>query len=134
MTDRKEPDGNYEVGHGRPPKATRWKKGQSGNPKGRPKTERTGPLDISDILDKPVTMRINGKARQIHPFEGMVWQMVQQAMKGEITPLIRLVELCEEFGLIHIPPPEYSGSVIFAPKGMTPAEYVKQFADPVEEG
>ena len=32
---------NYEVGWGRPPQASRWRPGQSGNPKGRPKG--TGP-------------------------------------------------------------------------------------------
>jgi uncharacterized protein DUF5681 len=30
--ERKGPDGEYEIGRGRPPKAFRWKKGQSGNP------------------------------------------------------------------------------------------------------
>jgi len=32
----KNPD---KVGFGAPPMQTRWKKGQSGNPKGRPKTK-----------------------------------------------------------------------------------------------
>ncbi len=32
---RKTPPSDYEIGKGRPPKASRWKKGQSGNPKGR---------------------------------------------------------------------------------------------------
>ena len=31
----------YEVGYGKPPKATRFKKGQSGNPKGRPRRQKT---------------------------------------------------------------------------------------------
>ena len=31
--ERKGPDGEYEIGKGRPPKAFRWKKGQSGNPR-----------------------------------------------------------------------------------------------------
>ncbi len=31
--ERKGPDGEYEIGRGRPPKAFRWKKGQSGNPR-----------------------------------------------------------------------------------------------------
>jgi hypothetical protein len=31
------PPGDYEVGYGKPPKGTRWPKGTSGNPRGRPK-------------------------------------------------------------------------------------------------
>jgi Family of unknown function (DUF5681) len=31
--ERKGRDGEYEIGRGRPPKAFRWKKGQSGNPR-----------------------------------------------------------------------------------------------------
>ena len=129
MTDEKTPDADYEVGHGRPPKATRWQKGQSGNLKGRPKADRTGPVDISDILDKPVPMMINGKARKLHPFEAMVWQLVQQMMKGNITALIRLVGLCEKYDLIHTPAPEYGGGIVVAPEGMTPEDYVKQYGE-----
>jgi Family of unknown function (DUF5681) len=33
----------YTVGHGKPPEATRFKPGQSGNPKGRPKGKKTRP-------------------------------------------------------------------------------------------
>lgn len=33
----KKPGGAYEVGYGRPPRAHRFKPGQSGNPRGRPK-------------------------------------------------------------------------------------------------
>ncbi|WP_288903034.1 DUF5681 domain-containing protein [uncultured Sneathiella sp.] len=133
MTDRKEPDDDYEVGHGRPPKATRWKKGQSGNPKGRPKADKTGPVDISNFLDEPVAMTINGKAKELHPFEAMVWQMIRKSMKGEITPLIQLVELCEDHGLIHTPPPDYGGGVMFAPEGITPEDYVKQYGEIIND-
>jgi len=31
------PDADYEVGYARPPEATRFRPGRSGNPKGRPK-------------------------------------------------------------------------------------------------
>ena len=39
-------DGEYEVGYGKPPKETRFRKGRSGNPKGRPKGSKTSSPDV----------------------------------------------------------------------------------------
>ncbi|MBL4544643.1 MAG: hypothetical protein JKP95_01895 [Oceanicaulis sp.] len=52
----------YEVGYGKPPKATQFKKGQSGNPRGRPKMQ---PKDVaahmSDLLAEKRPVRVDGK-------------------------------------------------------------------------
>jgi hypothetical protein len=39
------------VGYGHPPQATRFRRGQSGNPSGRPKRRRSFKLDIAAALD-----------------------------------------------------------------------------------
>lgn len=41
------PDGDYEVGYGKPPQHSRFRKGQSGNPRGRPKGARNKPAPAS---------------------------------------------------------------------------------------
>ena len=41
--DDPEEEPSYEVGYGKPPKATRFQPGKSGNPKGRPKGSRKAP-------------------------------------------------------------------------------------------
>lgn len=47
-----------KVGYGKPPQSSRWKPGQSGNPKGRPRVDRTGLLqEAALILSEPVTAR-----------------------------------------------------------------------------
>jgi len=56
----------YEVGFGRPPKRTRWKKGQSGN-RGRRKVRRAA--TTAEIIDKlllsPIDITENGKPRRV---------------------------------------------------------------------
>lgn len=44
---------NNEIGKGRPPIHTRWKKGQSGNPRGRPRKDVCITSLIKEMLDKP---------------------------------------------------------------------------------
>ncbi len=52
MTENKTPAA-YEVGYGKPPQATRWKKGVSGNPSGRPKKKTS----IDDLLNRELNKK-----------------------------------------------------------------------------
>jgi hypothetical protein len=48
-SEREATHGDYEVGYRRPPKASRWKKGQSGNPK---RKKRTPPLTDAEVIEQ----------------------------------------------------------------------------------
>ena len=54
-----------EVGYGKPPKHTRFKKGQSGNPKGRPKGTCNFKTDVQAMLKSPVKITNNGRVSQM---------------------------------------------------------------------
>jgi hypothetical protein len=75
--------GDYEVGFGRPPRRTRWKKGQSGN-RGRQKARR--PATTAEIIDKlllaPVDITENGKPRRVTTLEAILLQMWRKEMLG----------------------------------------------------
>jgi hypothetical protein len=54
-------EGEYKVGFGKPPKHTRFIKGQSGNPRGRQKGTRGLKTDLHAVLSSDFTILINGK-------------------------------------------------------------------------
>lgn len=76
-------DNDYEVGYAKPPRGTRFKKGRSGNPRGRPK----GALNIDSVLDRALQEKIfvneNGRRRRITKKQGAVIQLVNRALAGE---------------------------------------------------
>ena len=70
MTDQNDNgSGDDKIGYGRPPKHTRFKKGQSGNPGGRPRKGGTVKIDIEALLKQPVTVVQNGKPCTMSPKE-----------------------------------------------------------------
>ena len=56
-------DSDYQVGPGRPPLHTRFKKGESGNPSGR--STKSLPALLAAALNETVVMTIDGRRRTI---------------------------------------------------------------------
>lgn len=83
----------YEVGYGKPPRHTRFKKGQSGNPGGgRRKSAPPGEIAAS-LLARKVTVTSNGKKRKITAEEAMYMAQIQKALKGDHRATKLLLEL-----------------------------------------
>ena len=73
----------YEVGYGKPPVASRFTKGQSGNPSGRPKGRKNLATVLSQALQRKVAVNDNGRRRMISVFEAAVTQVVNKAATGD---------------------------------------------------
>lgn len=76
-------DQDYDVGYRRPPKATQFKKGESGNPKGRPKGSRSLEKVVVDELKVKITVNENGRSKKVKKAEAIAKQMVNKAMTGD---------------------------------------------------
>ncbi len=87
----KKPD--YEVGYGKPPKSGQFKKGQSGNRKGRPKGARGLKTDLKAELGKRVTITENGRQRMLTMQQLMVRQLTTGAGKGDLRAIAQIMEL-----------------------------------------
>jgi hypothetical protein len=83
----------YAVGYGKPPPHSRFKKGQSGNPRGRAK----GSKGIATMLERALTERVviteNGKRRSISKLEASLKQLVNRAATGDLAAMRQLYGL-----------------------------------------
>jgi len=85
--DDDKPEGDYEVGYGRPPKHTQFKPGHSGNIRGRPRKSKNLDDLIERELDKTIKIKEDGATKSITKREALVTQMVNGAIKGGAKPL-----------------------------------------------
>lgn len=75
-------DDPAKSGYGRPPRATQFKKGRSGNPRGRPRGKHsTVPYD--SVLGQMVTIREDGRERRVTAAEAFLLQLTQKGLAGD---------------------------------------------------
>jgi hypothetical protein len=88
----------YEIGYRRPPVSGQFKKGASGNPKGRPK----GSSNFLTLLDKELSQKVvvteNGRKKTLTRLQAMVKRMVAGALQGDQKQLLALVEILRRTG------------------------------------
>lgn len=89
MADKNE----YEVGYRKPPKHTRWKKGQSGNPRGRPKAARGLRTDLQAELVSHMEIQMNGKRISGSKQRLMLKTLTARAAAGDVSATKALVDL-----------------------------------------
>jgi len=87
---------DYEVGYAKPPKSTRFKKGQSGNSKGRPKGAKGVRASLRRELESKITVREGGKEVRISKAEAMAKQFAACGLKGNTKVIMALLKLDAE--------------------------------------
>ena len=71
-------DQEHDVGYGKPPVHSRFKKGKSGNPRGRPKGSTNHRTQLCRVLDEKITVRENGKSRRMTKLGAAATQQVNR--------------------------------------------------------
>lgn len=77
-------DAAAEVGYGYPPTATRFKKGQSGNPSGKRKSKRPVISELELFLDRPIAVTEKGRRKMMRPMDIVRTKVFQLATQGNL--------------------------------------------------
>jgi hypothetical protein len=82
-----------------PPKDTRFKKGQSGNPAGRPKKVASFKADLAAELQQKLVLVENGKQQRVSKQRAFVKTLVAAAIKKDIRAVNALLACMRTFGV-----------------------------------
>src|SRR5215472_16563587 len=89
--------GDYEVGYGKPPRHTRFEKGRSGNPRGRPLGAKNLPTLLSEALNERVTIVAEGgRRRRVSKREAVITQLVNRSAKADLRATKILLDILQE--------------------------------------
>jgi hypothetical protein len=81
------------VGYRKPPRHAQFRKGTSGNPKGRPKSSENLATVLAAALREKVVVTANGKSRTVTKLNLAVMQLVDKATSGDMSALRQLTAL-----------------------------------------
>lgn len=92
----------YPVGYGKPPVATRFQKGQSGNPKGRAHKVKESTINVESILNAAIQVKQGGRVRQISALEAALRRQVGLVInKNDKTALTGLLKIFAQHGVLR---------------------------------
>jgi hypothetical protein len=89
---------DYDVGYCRPPKATQFRPGQSGNPTGYRKRSKTIGERLRELMNSKVTVTEHGRTRRVSQLDVMLRRLANDAMRGDQRALKLLIEFLHRYG------------------------------------
>jgi hypothetical protein len=79
-----------QTGYSRPPCAGQFKKGRSGNPKGRPKGSGNFKADLLEVMGQTVFITENGQRRSVSGRKAVAIRLLHDAVRGDAKALSNL--------------------------------------------
>ena len=84
---------DYEFGYGKPPKHTRFRKGQSGNLAGRPKGSTNVQAEMKRLLVAKTKIKVNGVVETVPTSKALCLALIQKGMAGDVRAFSKIVEI-----------------------------------------
>ena len=89
---------DYVVGYGKPPLHTRFQKGRSGNPKGRPRGKKNMSTLLSAALDAAIIVVENGRRKKISKREAIIIQLVNKSASADLKATQIVLAMLQDVG------------------------------------
>lgn len=107
---------SYEVGYAKPPKATRFRKGQSGNPRGRNRGDENLMTTFKSIASRRIKVRIGDKTETMTLAEAVILKNYKATLQKNPLAMGNMFRLAEESGeMIDMTNAEVVGKPIAIP-------------------
>ena len=88
---------DYEIGFKKPPKKTQFKKGATGNPKGRPKEVKNLKSVVRDEAYSKVVIKEDGKTRTVTKLEALIKRTMAKGLQGDNKAASTALALLQEY-------------------------------------
>ena len=90
-----------QAGYKRPPAKNRFRKGQSGNPRGRWRGQRNLPAVLAEILDQTVPVKQGNKSQLMSKGEALIKMLMSMAHQGHRGAINAMLNITEKIGRIE---------------------------------
>ena len=97
---------DYKTGYKKPPRHTRFKPGQSGNPTGRPKYAKNLKTDLEEELQETIFVREGETRKQVTKQRAMLKALTARGVQGDTRAASLVVDMV--YRLVHTDAPEAS--------------------------
>ena len=92
---------DYSVGYGRPPMASRFKPGVSGNTRGRPKGTRNLKTQVEEAMTASIPIQVGAKTKRVSRIAGVVLRQLQKALMGDGPAAITVIKMASQLGFLQ---------------------------------
>lgn len=105
-----EPDEISVVGYGRPPVHSRFQKGRSGNPRGRPRGRRSLESIVGEVLEQKMWVSVDGRRKRVPVEKAILLRLRELALKGDLRAVRMMLDL--KRGAAGIIEPDLTGDLL----------------------
>ncbi len=129
-----EADSTYNVGYGKPPKANQFRKGRTGNPRGKRGGEENFSSAFKRIVSKRVKINDGEKVRTITLAEAVILKNIHAALQKNPLAMSNIFGLAEQAGeFVDFTDAKQVGGSIAVPEKVTMEEFMAELGRKIGE-